>query len=133
KFRLYPNKEQEILISKTIGCSRFVFNYFLNLWNEEYKKTGKGLSYNKCATMIPALKKSDEYNWLKEVDSIALQSSVKNLEDSFNRFFKKQNKRNSISVGSSKGEWEISKSLVNGIRTGRNWGWYTKNLDRENR
>src|SRR5699024_7765183 len=92
KFRLYPNKEQEILISKTIGCSRFVFNYFLNLWNEEYKKTGKGLSYNKCAVKIPTLKKSDEYSWLKEVDSIALQSSIKNLEDSFNRFFKKQNK-----------------------------------------
>ena len=92
KFRLYPNKEQEILINKTIGSSRFVFNYFLNLWNEEYKKTDKGLTYNKCATMIPALKKSEEYSWLKEVDSVALQSSVKNLEDSFNRFFKKQNK-----------------------------------------
>lgn len=92
KFRLYPNKEQAILINKTIGCSRFVFNYFLNLWNEEYKKTGKGLTYNKCAVMIPTLKKSDEYSWLKEADSYALQSSVKNLEDSFNRFFKKQNK-----------------------------------------
>lgn len=92
KFRLYPNKEQEILINKTIGSSRFVFNYFLSLWKEAYKKTGKGLTYNKCATMIPALKKSNEYSWLKEVDSIALQSSVKNLEDSFNRFFKKQNK-----------------------------------------
>lgn len=92
KFRLYPNKEQEILINKTIGSSRFVFNYFLHLWNEAYKKTGKGLTYNKCATMIPALKKSNEYSWLKEVDSIALQSSIKNLEASFNRFFKKQNK-----------------------------------------
>lgn len=92
KFRLYPNKEQRILINKTIGCSRFVFNYFLHLWNEEYKKNGKGLTYNTCATMIPTLKKNDEYSWLKEVDSHALQSSVKNLEDSFNRFFKKQNK-----------------------------------------
>ena len=92
KFRLYPNKEQAILINKTIGSSRFVFNYFLNLWNEEYKRTGKGLTYNKCAVKIPTLKKSDEYSWLKEVDSIALQSSIKNLEDSFNRFFKKQNK-----------------------------------------
>src|SRR5699024_4312221 len=92
KFRLYPNKEQEILINKIIGCCRIVFNYILKRWNEEYKKTGKGLTYNKCATMIPALKKSEEYSWLKEVDSVALQSSVKNLEDSFNRFFKKQNK-----------------------------------------
>ncbi|OEK58956.1 IS200/IS605 family element RNA-guided endonuclease TnpB [Staphylococcus equorum] len=92
KFRLYPNKEQAILINKTIGSSRFVFNHFLHLWNEAYKTTGKGLSYNTCATMIPALKKMDEYSWLKEVDSRALQSSVKNLEDSFKRFFKKQNK-----------------------------------------
>lgn len=92
KFRLYPNEKQKILINKTIGSSRFVFNYFLNLWNDEYKKTGKGLTYNKCAVMIPTLKKSDEYSWLKEIDSMALQSSIKNLEDSFNRFFKKQNK-----------------------------------------
>ncbi len=48
--------------------------------SEEYKKTGKGLTYNKCATMIPALKKSNEYSWLKEVDSIALQSSVKQIK-----------------------------------------------------
>lgn len=92
KFRIYPNKQQEILINKTIGSSRFVYNHFLSLWNEAYRITGKGLSYNTCAAMLPAMKKSEEYYWLKEVDSIALQSSIKNLEDSFNRFFKKQNK-----------------------------------------
>ena len=36
KFRIYPTKEQEILIAKTIGCSRFVFNYFLAKWDETY-------------------------------------------------------------------------------------------------
>lgn len=92
KFRIYPNKQQTILINKTIGSSRFVFNHFLHLWNESYSKTKKGLSYNTCATMLPSMKKSKTYAWLKEVDSIALQSSIKNLEDSFNRFFKKQSK-----------------------------------------
>ena len=92
KFRIYPNKQQTILINKTIGSSRFVFNHFLHLWNESYSKTKKGLSYNTCATMLPSMKKSETYAWLKEVDSIALQSSIKNLEDSFNRFFKKQSK-----------------------------------------
>ena len=116
KFRLYPNKEQEILINKTIGCSRFVFNYFLNLWNEEYKKTSKGLTYNKCATMIPALKKSNEYSWLKEVDSIALQSSVKNLEDSFNRFFKKQNKAPRFKSKKNPTQSYITKNVSNGIQ-----------------
>ena len=89
KFRIYPTKEQEVLIVKTIGCSRFVFNHFLAKWNETYKETGKGLSYGVCSSELPNLKK--EAPWLKEVDSIAIQSSVKNLADAYSRFFKKQN------------------------------------------
>lgn len=89
KFRIYPNQEQQILIAKTIGCSRYIYNYCLNLWNEVFKETDKGLSYAKCSAMLPILKK--ELEWLKEVDSIALQTSVRNLADSYDRFFKKQN------------------------------------------
>jgi putative transposase len=89
QFRIYPTKEQEILIAKTIGCGRFVFNRFLAQWNDIYKETGKGLTYNSCSAELTLLKK--EIVWLKEVDSIALQSSLKNLADSYTRFFKKQN------------------------------------------
>ncbi len=89
KFRIYPNKAQQELIAKTIGCSRFVFNHFLAYWNNSYKDTGKGLTYNTCSAKLTQLKK--ELLWLKEVDSISLQSSLKNLDDSFKRFFKKQN------------------------------------------
>ena len=89
KFRLYPTKEQETLIAKTIGCSRFVFNYFLNAWNTVYRTTGKGLSYSMCSRQLPELK--ERYDWLREVDAHALQSSLKDLADSFDRFFKKQN------------------------------------------
>jgi putative transposase len=89
KFRIYPNKKQEILIAKTIGSSRFVFNHFLDKWNSAYNKTGKGLTYNACSSQLTQLKK--ELIWLKEVDSIALQSSLKNLADAYSRFFKKQN------------------------------------------
>ncbi|MEC5424623.1 IS200/IS605 family element RNA-guided endonuclease TnpB [Virgibacillus sp. C22-A2] len=90
KFRIYPSKGQEILIAKTIGSSRFVFNYFLDKWDRAYKETGKGLTYNVCSSQLTQLKK--ELGWLKEVDSIAIQSSLKNLADSYSRFFKKQNK-----------------------------------------
>ena len=90
KIRLYPTKEQEILIAKTIGCSRYVFNHFLDKWNTVYKETGKGLTYSSCSSQLTQLKK--EIDWLKEVDSISLQSALRNLEDSFKRFFKKQNK-----------------------------------------
>lgn len=89
KFRIYPNKGQETFITKTIGCSRFVFNHFLAKWNETYKETGKGLTYNSCSSELPSLKK--EFPWLKEVDSIAVQSSLKNLADAYTRFFKKRN------------------------------------------
>ena len=57
KFRIYPTKEQEILIAKTIGCSRFVFNHFLGKWNDTYKETGKGLTYNSCSARINTVKK----------------------------------------------------------------------------
>ncbi|GIN92258.1 hypothetical protein J22TS1_33090 [Siminovitchia terrae] len=90
KFRIYPNKKQEILIAKTMGCSRFVFNHFLAKWKDAYKETGKGLTYNSCSAELPQLKK--ELVWLKEVDSTAIQSSLKNLADSYSRFFKKQNR-----------------------------------------
>jgi len=89
KFRIYPTKKQEILIAKTIGCSRYVFNRFLAKWNDTYQATGKGLTYNTCSAELTQLKK--ELAWLKEVDSISLQSTLMNLADAFTRFFKKQN------------------------------------------
>jgi putative transposase len=89
KFRIYPNKEQEVLIAKTFGCSRFVFNYFLAKWEDAYKQTGKGLTYKTCSSQLTQLKK--QFVWLREVDSIALQSSLKHLDDAYDRFFKKQN------------------------------------------
>ena len=72
KFRLYPTKEQQILIGKTIGCSRFVFNHFLSEWNQCYEDSGKGLSYGACSASLTALKKETDTLWLQEVDSIAL-------------------------------------------------------------
>lgn len=89
QFRIYPNQEQQVLIAKTIGSARFVYNHFLAKWQDTYQATGKGLTYNACSAELPALKR--EYEWLKEVDSTALQQSLKHLADGFSRFFKKQN------------------------------------------
>lgn len=91
KYRIYPTKEQEVLIAKTIGCSRYVFNHFLDKWNTSFEETGKGLGYNKSSAELTQLKK--ELLWLKEVDSIALQSSLRHLEDAFKRLKSKQNKK----------------------------------------
>ena len=64
-FRLYPNKKQEELINKTIGCSRFIYNYFLDDKIKEYKETGKSKSAYDQMKLIPSLSKEKE--WLKEV------------------------------------------------------------------
>lgn len=91
KFRLYPNQQQAILINKTIGCSRFVYNAFLALRNEAYKQRKETLNYNACSKLLTGMKRQDDLSWLKEVDAIALQSSLRDLDDAFSRFFKKQN------------------------------------------
>jgi hypothetical protein len=49
QFRIYPSKEQVILINKTIGCCRFVFNHFLEQWTKTCEESGKGFTYNTCA------------------------------------------------------------------------------------
>lgn len=64
-FRIYPNKAQETLINKTIGCSSFAFHYSLSLGYNAYKETGKVFTYSTCSAKLPAMKK--EFVWLKEV------------------------------------------------------------------
>ena len=89
KFRIYPDSNQVQLIVKTIGCSRFVFNHFLAERSSAYESEKRTLSYNDCSAMLTQLKK--ELTWLSEVDSTALQSSLRFLDDSFKRFFSRQN------------------------------------------
>ncbi|GIO05227.1 transposase [Brevibacillus reuszeri] len=88
KFRLYPNKEQMTLINKTIGCTRFVFNHFLAKRKDAYEQEKKTLGYHDCSAMLTQLKK--EIEWLKEVDSTALQSTLKDLDFSYKKFFKEK-------------------------------------------
>src|SRR5690625_7548167 len=87
KFRIYPNKEQAILIAKTIGCSRFVFNHFLAMWNDAYDSTGKGLSYNLCSAMLTKMKRDVATAWLKEVDSNDIKTSLIHLKAAYDLFF----------------------------------------------
>jgi len=77
-FRMYPNDEQKTLIEKSFGCSRYIYNYFLNKTNG--KKYIKTLDYIKD---LPLLSKEKE--WLKEVDSCLLRCSIFNLEDALKR------------------------------------------------
>ncbi|MEH2125061.1 helix-turn-helix domain-containing protein [Nostoc sp.] len=52
KVRIYPNKEQEISLAKSFGCSRFVWNFYLNKTNTQYEETGKGMTYIQMALQV---------------------------------------------------------------------------------
>ncbi|WP_414530936.1 IS200/IS605 family element RNA-guided endonuclease TnpB [Nodularia chucula] len=85
KVTLIPNHNQQVLINKTIGCARFVYNHFLALKQELYTTEQKTLNYNACSQQLTLFKK--EIEWLKEVDKFALQNSLKNLEAAYKNFF----------------------------------------------
>lgn len=92
KFRLYPNGEQEVLLSKHFGACRFIFNYYLNKRKETYLQDKKSLNYYDNANDLTQLKRNDDYIWLKEINSQSLQSSLRNLDVSYIKFFRKQTK-----------------------------------------
>ena len=85
KYRIYPNKKQQEIITKTFGCCRFVYNTYLAKRIELYKKSKEYFSYVDCANDMKKLK--DKLDWLKKVDSTALQSSLKDLDVAYQKFF----------------------------------------------
>ena len=92
RFRIYPNTAQTILIEKTLGCSRLIYNKGIDLRDSLYKE-GISISYYQTCVMLTSLKREPEFEFLKEVDSIALQQSLKDLERSYKNFFAKRTGR----------------------------------------
>ena len=80
KFRIYPNEEQKIIFAKTFGCTRFIYNKMLSDKIDYYKQTKQKLNNT------PAQYKT-EFEWLKEVDSLALANAQMNLQKAFTNFF----------------------------------------------
>lgn len=91
KFRIYPNKEQENLILQTLGCCRLIYNKGLDLRDKAYK-SGEKSNYTQTSAMLTNLKSDDNFSFLKLVDSIALQQSLRDLDRAYQNFFKKRTK-----------------------------------------
>ena len=88
KIRIYPNKYQKELIAKTLGCCRLVYNRGLALRKDTYKTTKEGIGYKETNAMLTSLKKEEDFAFLKEVDSIALQQSLRDLDKAYQNFFR---------------------------------------------
>ena len=128
KFRLYPNQEQAVLLSKTFGCVRFVYNRWLDRKIKQYEEDKTTVTYTMCAREMAELKNEEGYTFLKEVDSIALQQALRHLDTAFQNFFhlpqtgfprfkSKKSNRNSYSTVDRKGEGENAPCHSGGIHT----------------
>ena len=87
KIRIYPSKAQEELFLKTFGCRRFVYNQALSKANEAYRNSKESFSYVTAAKGLVEIKQ--KFPFLKEVDSVALQQSLRHLQTAFKNFFEK--------------------------------------------
>ena len=117
KYRIYPNKKQKILIQKTFGCCRFVYNQTLAYRKTMYESLKKSMSKISCNNYVNQVLKI-EYEWLKEVDKFALSNSVYNMDSAYQKFFKehtgypkfksKRNNKKSYSTNYTNNNIEVS-------------------------
>ena len=89
KFRIYPNREQKNLINQTLGCCRLIYNRGLAM-REDAFKNGNKIGYSQTSAMLTDLKGSENFTFLKTVDSIALQQSLRDLDRGYVNFFQKR-------------------------------------------
>lgn len=90
RYRLYPNKEQQELINKHIGCCRYIYNYGLEMKTKIYQESKKAISRFDIQRELPKLKKNEETSFLKEVNSLSLQAVLACLDNAFTRFLKEK-------------------------------------------
>lgn len=89
KVRLYPNKEQEQKINKTLGCYRFVYNHMLALKQEAYNENKKSLGLKELSRYFHGtLRKDEQYAWLKEEKTQVMQQAIRQMLTAYDSFFK---------------------------------------------
>lgn len=87
KFRIYPTKAQKELLNKTFGCCRLLWNLMLNERKEVYQELKDDSGALKDYKYKTEKQYKQEFEFMKEVDSKALQSSTNNLVTAFKNFF----------------------------------------------
>ena len=86
KLRIYPTDSQRELIEKTFGCTRYIYNNFLAERKNKYEESKIIVRVYEQLHELTDLKREKE--WLREIDSCALQACVYNLDDAFQKFFR---------------------------------------------
>ena len=89
-YRAYPNKATQAELNQNIGNARFVWNYFLNLIIEKYRKEGKFIFYNNLSKLLTVLKKQPEFEWLNLSESTNLQQKLRDLDKAIRQSISKK-------------------------------------------
>ena len=90
KFRIYPTKIQIDFLNKQFGAVRFIYNYFLNQRDTQFKETGKSDSYYAQTKALKLMKGQEEFKWLKEINSQTCQQALQCLDAAYLKFFRKE-------------------------------------------
>jgi len=90
KFRIYPTKIQVDFLNKQFGAVRFIYNYFLNQRDTQFKETGKSDNYYAQTKTLMLMKKQKEFEWLKEINSQTCQQALQYLDAAYLKFFRKE-------------------------------------------
>ena len=77
KYRWYPTPEQAVLLARTFGCVRFIWNQILRWRSDAYHEDGTSINYNAASAELTRLKETPEFAWLNDVSSVPLQQSMR--------------------------------------------------------
>ncbi|MGJ7548670.1 RNA-guided endonuclease InsQ/TnpB family protein [Pseudomonas alloputida] len=90
KFRFYPTAEQRLLLEKTFGCVRFVYNHILDFRSKAYAEDKVRIGFKEANAALTRLKRDPEKAWLNEVSSVPLQQVLRHQQSAFSNFFEKR-------------------------------------------
>ena len=96
-YRAYPNAKQRVLIKKTFGCKRFVYNYFLDLRKARWENDKKNMTFFEMNKLLTPIKQ--EKDFLCEPDKNALQNALRDLDTAYTNFFSTVHKTNGQKFG----------------------------------
>ena len=90
--RLYPNKEQQSRLNQVLGCYRFVYNKTLELKRNAYDEDKTNLKLTDISKWFHGtLLKDENYAWLQEQNTKVMKQSIRQMLDSYTKFFKQHN------------------------------------------
>ena len=110
RYRFYPTAEQELLLRRTLGCVRLVFNRALAARTEAWYERQQKVDYVQSSAMLTQWKKLEDLQFLNEVSCVPLQQGLRHLQTAFTNFFAGRARYPNFKKKRSGGSAEFTKS-----------------------